>query len=102
MCVEWIRDSAKQNVALPVDNYRIELKGRFLENFKVSLHGFDEECQSLLADDCFWAGANVIQDNDYSGEVDLLVMPVDAMIMEGIKVQPKLIVNQLWLVRCSI
>lgn len=30
LCVEWIRDSAKQNVALPLDSYRINLQAKKL------------------------------------------------------------------------
>lgn len=30
LCVDWIRDSAKQNVSLPLDNYRINLQAKKL------------------------------------------------------------------------
>lgn len=73
----------------------------FLNKLKVYIRGFDEESQVSLVEDCKLAGADVIEDNDYSGEVDLLILPVDAMTMEGILVKPKCVVNHNWLVRFS-
>lgn len=74
----------------------------FLNKIKVYIRGFDEESQVSLVEDCKLAGADVIEDNDYGGEVDLLILPVDAMTMEGIMVKPKCIVNHNWLVRFLI
>lgn len=71
----------------------------FLNKLKVYIRGFDEESQVSLVEDCKLAGADVIEDNNYTGEVDLLILPVDAMTMEGIVVKPKCIVNHNWLVR---
>lgn len=72
---------------------------KFLSKIKVHIRGFDEDSQMSLVEDCKSAGAEVVEDNDYSGEVDLLILPVDAITMEGIKVKPKCIVNHHWLVR---
>lgn len=71
----------------------------FLNKYKVHIRGFDEESQVSLVEDCKLAGADVIEDNDYDGEVDLLILPVDAMTMDGIHVKPKCVVNHNWLVR---
>lgn len=70
----------------------------FLEKLTVHIHGFDKESHESLAEDCIMAGADVIEDKDYSGVVDLLILPVDAMTMEGIAVQAKCIVNHNWMV----
>lgn len=71
---------------------------KFLHKLKVFIRGFDEERQIFLVQECKLAGADVIEDENYIGEVDLSILPVDAVKMEGIMVTSKLTVNHLWLV----
>lgn len=71
----------------------------FLANLKVFIKGFDNESHESLVEDCVSAGANVIEDDNYKGTVDFLILPVDAVTMNGINVKAKKIVNHNWLVR---
>lgn len=71
----------------------------FLDRKKVYIRGFDNESQESLVEDCKAAGAEVIEDHNYGGVVDLLILPVDAITMDGITVRAKCIVNHNWLVR---
>lgn len=70
----------------------------FLTNMKVFIHGFDRESTDSLADDCEAAGAKVITDVNSSEAVEYLILPLDAMNMNDIKVKPKHVVNHNWLV----
>lgn len=70
----------------------------FLANMKVFIHGFDEESTDSLVEDCELAGANVIKDANSTEAVDYLILPLDAMNMNDIKVKPQNIVNHNWLV----
>lgn len=70
----------------------------FLANLKVFLKGFDIESHESLVDDCRMAGAEVIENENYKGTVDFLILPVDAITMNGINVKAKRIVNHNWLV----
>lgn len=81
------------------DNTAVLSQMRFLDKMKVHIRGFDKESQESLVEDCKMAGAEVIEDNNYSGVVDLLILPVDAITMDGITVKAKCIVNHNWLVR---
>lgn len=74
----------------------------FLVNLKVYIKGFDIESHESLVDDCRIAGAEVIEDDKYKGTVDFLILPVDAITMNGINVKAKRIVNHNWLVRFQI
>lgn len=74
----------------------------FLDKIKVHIHGFDKESHESLVEDCKIAGAEVIEDDNYSGTVDLLILPVDAMTMDGITIKAKCIVNHNWLVSAII
>lgn len=71
---------------------------KFLANLKVMFRGFDSESHESLAEDCQIAGAEIIDDDNYKGTIDFLIMPVDAMSMHGTNVKAKQIVNQNWLV----
>lgn len=70
----------------------------FLAKQKVFIRGFDTESHESLVEDCKIAGAEVIEDDEYTGMVDFLILPVDAITMEGVKVKAKTIVNHNWLV----
>lgn len=70
----------------------------FLANLKVFVHGFDAESHSCMVDDCRVAGAEVYDDPDFNGTVDVIILPMDAMTMDGIKAKSKVIVNHNWLV----
>lgn len=74
----------------------------FLANFKVHVRGFDTESHESLVDDCKIAGATIIDDENYSGTIDLLILPVDAISMDGIKLKAKTIVNHNWLVSAIV
>lgn len=71
----------------------------FLASMKVFISGFDLDSHESLVEDCRIAGAEVIDDKDFSGAVDILILPVDAVSMEDIKAKAKIIVNHNWLVR---
>lgn len=73
----------------------------FLANLKVFIKGFDIESHESLVDDCRIAGAQVIEDDNYRGTIDFLILPVDAITMNGINVNAKRIVNHNWLVGYS-
>lgn len=70
----------------------------FLSNKKVHIRGFDAESHESLVDDCKIAGAEVIDDDDYDGTVDFLILPLDAVSMDGIHVKARKVVNHNWLV----
>lgn len=70
----------------------------FLTNMKVYIYGFDDESTESLVEDCELAGGKVIQDANSTEAVDYLILPLDAMTMHDIKVEPKHIVNHNWLV----
>lgn len=70
----------------------------FLANLKVFLKGFDIDSHESLVDDCRMAGAEVIENENYKGTVDFMILPVDAITMNGINVKAKRIVNHNWLV----
>lgn len=70
----------------------------FLKNLKVFLKGFDIDSHESLVDDCQMAGAEVIENENYKGIVDFMILPVDAITMKGINVKAKKIVNHNWLV----
>lgn len=74
----------------------------FLSNLKVHIRGFDNESHESLVEDCRIAGAEVIEDNNYKGMVDYLILPVDAITMDGITVKAKKMVNHNWLVSDAI
>lgn len=74
----------------------------FLANLKVHIRGFDKESHESLVEDCRIAGAEVIEDNNYKGTVDYLILPVDAITMDGITVKAKKMVNHNWLVSEAI
>lgn len=74
----------------------------FLDKMKVHIQGFDKESHESLVDDCKMAGAEIIDDDSYSGTVDLLILPVDAMTMDGITIKAKCIVNHNWLVSATV
>lgn len=71
----------------------------FLASMKVFISGFDMDSHESLVEDCRIAGAEVIDDKDFSGAVDILILPVDAVSMDDIKAKAKIIVNHNWLVR---
>lgn len=71
---------------------------KFLARLKVYIKGFDIESHESLVEDCRVAGADVIEDDNYRGAVDFLILPVDAVTMNGINVKAKRIVNHNWLV----
>lgn len=70
----------------------------FLNNLKVFIKGFDTESHELLVNDCQIAGAEVIENDNYKGTVDFLILPVDAVTKDGIHVKAKTTVNHNWLV----
>lgn len=69
----------------------------FLANRTVYIKGFDEESYKSLVHDCQTGGAEVIEDDNYNGTVDFLILPLRAM--DGITVKAKKIVNSNWMVR---
>lgn len=71
---------------------------KFLEKLKVHIRGFDNESHESLVEDCQNAGAEVIENDNYKGVVDFLILPLDALTMNGVQVQAKKIVNHNWLV----
>lgn len=73
----------------------------FLANLKIFIKGFDPESHESLVEDCKIAGAEVIEDDNYKGTVDFLILPVDAITMDGINITAKNIVNHNWLVSIS-
>lgn len=73
----------------------------FLTNLKVFIKGFDIKRHESLVEDCRTAGAQVIEDDNYKGMIDFLILPVDAITMNGISVKAKRIVNHNWLVSYS-
>ncbi|XP_055297166.1 DNA topoisomerase 2-binding protein 1-A [Sitodiplosis mosellana] len=73
----------------------------FLANLKVYIKGFDIESHESLVEDCRIAGAEVIEDDNYKGTVDFLILPVDAITMNGINVKAKRIVNHNWLINAK-
>lgn len=70
----------------------------FLTGHKVYLGKFEPISYETLVEDCRQAGAEVIEDHNYKGLVDFLILPVDAMNMDGIGVKAKTVVNHNWLV----
>lgn len=70
----------------------------FLVGMKVFIHGFDQESTESLVNDCELAGAKVITDVNSTESVEYLILPLDAMTMDGIKVKAKHVVNHNWLV----
>lgn len=70
----------------------------FLNNLTVHIQGFDEESSELLIQDCRAAGANVILDENYQGIVDYLIVSLDILSLENIRIKAKNVVNQNWLV----
>lgn len=72
---------------------------KFLAKLKVFIKGFDVESHESLVEDCRSAGAEVIENDNYKGVIDFLILPVDAVTMNGVHVKAKKIVNHNWLVR---
>lgn len=70
----------------------------FLADMKVYVRGFDTESHESLVYDCRVAGAEVFEDPNFSGTVDIIILPVDAITMEGVKAKANTIVNHNWLV----
>lgn len=70
----------------------------FLANLKVYVTGFDDESHDSLVNDCTNAGAEIIFDENYKGKVDYMILPIDYMTMDGIKIKAKHLVNHNWLV----
>lgn len=68
----------------------------FLANVKVHVTGFDDD-GSVLSE-CSTAGAEIIFDENYMGEIDYLIVPVDIMSMDGINIKAEHVVNYNWLV----
>lgn len=53
------------------------------------IRGFDNESRETLVADCQNAGAEVIEDDNYKSSLDYLILPVDAITMDGITVKAK-------------
>lgn len=70
----------------------------FLTGLVVSVIGFDENSKEMLEDECKSAGAVVISDENFSGSVDYLILPLDVLSMHDIQVKAKYVVNNNWLV----
>lgn len=70
----------------------------FLTGLVISVIGFDKESKELLVSDCKACGAVVIDDENFSGTVNYLILPVDTYTMDGIQIKAKYIVNHNWLV----
>lgn len=77
----------------------MDYKVLFLANCTVYIKGFDEESHKSLVHDCRIGGAEVIEDDNYDGTVDFLILPLRAITMDGINVKAKKIVNSHWMVR---
>lgn len=71
---------------------------KFLANMIVMFRKFDSESHRILTKYCKAAGAEVIEDDYYTGLLNFLILPIDAMSMEGITVKAKEIVNHNWVV----
>lgn len=97
-------NSSEQNDEYTESEFDSELSSNtiepvtFLANLKVHIRGFDVESAESLIEDCKLAGAEVILDTDSTETVDFLILPVDAMTMDHIKVKARNITNHNWLV----
>lgn len=69
----------------------------FLRGKSVHIRGFDKESSELLIQDCRSVGAEVILDENYGGVVDYLIVSMDILTIDDIRVKAKTIVNQNWL-----
>lgn len=73
----------------------------FLEGKTVHIYGFDEDSFAALVYDCELAGATLVSDDNHSQIVDYMIVAIDIMTLENVKIKARNIVNHHWLVSCS-
>lgn len=89
----------RSELSIDFDDSEPELN--FLEGKTVHIHGFDEDSIAALVYDCELAGATLITDDNYSQTVDYMIVAIDIMSLENMKIKARNIVNHHWLVSWS-